>query len=99
MEDNCLIHNLAATRAAYAELGIRKTWWPANSPNLNPIENLWRLLKYRLGKQFLKTIDEARQYVQEEWEKIQIEDYTGYIKSMRARCEAVIAAGGGHTRW
>jgi hypothetical protein len=74
-------------------------FWLANSPDLNPIENVWQILKYRLGKRFPKTNAEVRQYLQEEWEKIEVDDYRKYIKSMRNRCWAVINAGGGHTKW
>ncbi|KAF2195176.1 hypothetical protein K469DRAFT_698739 [Zopfia rhizophila CBS 207.26] len=39
------------------------------------------------------------QYLKEEWDKIQMDDYRKYIKSMRERCWAVILAGGGPTKW
>ena len=73
--------------------------WPANSPDLNPIENVWRLLKYQVGKRFPKTEVEVRQYIEEEWEKLELNDFKKYIDQMRDRCEAVIAANGGHTKW
>ena len=99
MEDNASIHTSKATKEAEEALGIPKIWWPANSPDLNPIENVWQILKYRLGKRFPKTDSEVRQYLLEEWEKLSFSDYSKYIKSIRERCWAVIKAEGGHTKW
>jgi transposase len=45
MEDNASFHASKATTAAERELGLRKVWWRANSLDLNPIENVWQMLK------------------------------------------------------
>ncbi len=99
IEDGASIHRSRATILAEAELELETMWWPANSPDLNPIENVWQLLKWRLSKRYPKTEAEVRQYLQEEWEKISIEDYKKYISSMQERCWAVIQSGGWHTKW
>jgi transposase len=41
-----------------------------NSPDLNLIKNVWRLLKYWVGKRFPKIDKEVRQYIEEEWERL-----------------------------
>ena len=98
MEDNASIHTSQYTRGYHAYHGIIRMVWPAHSPDLNPIENVWRLLKYRIGKRFPKTDAEVRQYLLEEWDKMEVQDFMKYIESMPERCKAVIAANGGHTK-
>ena len=36
--------------------------------------------------------------LKEEWDRLELDDYIKYIDEMPERCEAVIAAKGGHTR-
>ena len=98
MEDNTIIHTSEATIAAFQVLGINKSWWLVNSPDLNPIENVWQLLKWRLAKRFLKTDARVKQYLKEEWEKIEVDDYKNYITSMKDHCWIVIKVGGEPTK-
>jgi transposase len=99
MEDGASIHTAKLTKSAHAERGVDRTWWPANSPDLNPIENLWRKLKYRVGRRFPRNEIQCRCYLKEEWDRLNVEDFQHYIKSMPERIQAVIDAKGGHTKW
>jgi transposase len=99
MEDGASVHTAKLTQSWHLYHGIIQMKWPANSPDLNPIENVWRLLKYRIGRRFPKTEVEVRCFIEEEWAKLTIQDFEKYIREMPERCKAVIAANGGHTKW
>ena len=46
---------------------------PAQSLNINPIENLWVHLKTKIGKRSPTNKNELIRFIKEEWEKIQLE--------------------------
>ena len=75
--------------------------WPAQSPDLNPIEHLWWELKRRLGKypEAPKSILELWERVEVEWEAIPREKCLELIKSMPRRVAEVLKAKGGYTKY
>jgi len=74
--------------------------WPAHSPDLSPIENLWANVKRRLmeRKQEIHKKD-LWNVIQEEWEATPKEYCKTLFASMPARLQAVIQAKGGHTKY
>jgi transposase len=50
-QDNAPCHVSKAARAHFSEKGIQLLDWPPSSPDLNPIENLWAIIKNRLKKE------------------------------------------------
>ena len=75
--------------------------WPSQSPDLNPIEHIWALIKKRIGQRTRPPSGmlELCQLVQEEWGKISVDDCRCVIDSMPRRVAAVIKAKGGWTRY
>jgi hypothetical protein len=106
MQDGAPSHSAAYTIDQLQERGIEPIFWPAFSPDLNPIETVWNKMKDWIelhhldlpaGKQ--RSYEQLRQIVKEAWEAIPEETLRRLVEGMRDRCEAVIMAEGGHTKY
>ncbi|KAG0751499.1 hypothetical protein G6F24_014269 [Rhizopus arrhizus] len=66
--------------------------WPPNSPDLNPIEHVWHLLKLRLSlhERTARNIDELWERVDSEWNKLDKDVCKSYIDSMPDPIAAVV---------
>jgi transposase len=71
--------------------------WPAQSPDLNPIENMWSLLKQRLYRDYdrpPKGMCEHWERIHQTWYKITKEECQKFIETVAERCRQVIKAKG-----
>ncbi|KAG1182388.1 hypothetical protein G6F35_015616 [Rhizopus arrhizus] len=75
--------------------------WPAQSPDLNPIEHVWHHHKLKLNVHDTKAkgVHELWEIIEKEWNTFTVDECRRYIDSMPDRCKAVINAKGGHTRY
>ena len=73
--------------------------WPGNSPDLNPIENLWSWLARRLGKLPITTHGELREALQREWEHVPRELLVTLSQSMERRLQRVLERDGAYTEY
>lgn len=62
---------------------------PAQSPDLNPIENLWSFLESKIRNHPITNKEELKKALQEEWAKIPLDYVQGLVESMPRRLEAV----------
>jgi transposase len=99
--DNDPKHTSNATKACLENLGIEVMEWPAQSPDLNPIEHLWWHVKNELAKfdESATGVEELWQRIQEVWDAIPEETCRALVESMPSRVAAVLAAKGGYTRY
>lgn len=73
--------------------------WPSQSPDLNPIEHLWGVLKRRIGGCRAKNKEELWSIIQNAWHSITPETCAKLVHSMGRRCEAVIKNKGATTKY
>lgn len=100
-QDNASIHKSNVTMNWLESQNIDVMPWPARSPDLNPIENLWGVLSRRVyanGRQF-SSISELRAAIQAEWDRIDQNLLNSLVNSMSFRCAAVLEARGKGTKY
>lgn len=103
MQDGASGHRAAATLADLESRGITVEKWPPFSPDLNPIETVWNWMKDyiedKYGLEEKPPTVKLRSYVTEAWNAVPESYLQDLLSTMPARCEAVIAANGRHTRF
>jgi hypothetical protein len=100
-DDNAKVHRIPAVNEWKEDNSISSLPWPAQSPDLNPIEHLWDVLDRRVrGRQNTpKNKTELMDVLVEEWQKIEPEILKNLVESMPRRIQAVIDAKGNPTRY
>jgi hypothetical protein len=68
--------------------------WPANSPDLNPIELLWAILKHSVAAYEPKSIDELKQVLLQAWDTIQQSTIDHLCMNFADRCQLCINVDG-----
>ncbi|GFX11403.1 transposable element Tcb2 transposase [Trichonephila clavipes] len=98
MDDNATCHRTLAVQDCLDSAGIQRLVWPARSPDLNPIENVWDALGRQVaGRNYpptnKKTLIRA---LTEEWDKLPQQLLDNVVQSMVRRVECCITLHGGH---
>ncbi len=78
--------------------GVGVLDWPANSQDLNTIENLWSIVKRKMRTKRPKNADELKAWRPETWASIPPQQCHKLITSMPRRIEAVIKPKGAPTK-
>ena len=73
--------------------------WPAQSPDLNPIENLWFVIENRLKHRVCSNEEELFEALQAQWQALEPELLAKLVGSMPKRCAAVIESKGYPTKY
>ncbi len=98
-QDLAPAHTAKGTKSWFNDHGVTVLDWPANSPDLNPIENLWGIVKRKMRDTRPNNADDLKATVKETWASIPPQQCHKLITSMPRRIEAVIKAKGAPTKY
>lgn len=74
--------------------------WPGNSPDLNPIENLWHIMGMKINEQRPTSYKTLTSIIEKVWyNDLALEYLRKLIDSMPTRLRAVIKNNGGPTKY
>ena len=91
-QDNDLKHTAKATLECFKRKQLNVLEWLSQSPDLNPIENLWYDLNIAVHQQNPSNLKELEQFCLEEWAKIPVARCAKLIETYPSRLTGVIGA-------
>ncbi|KAG2467933.1 TCB1 transposase, partial [Polypterus senegalus] len=97
--DNDPKHTAKISKKWLQDNSVNVFEWPSQSPDLNPIEHLWRDLKMAVHRRFPSNLMELERCCKEEWVKLAKDKCAKLVASYSKRLEAVIAAKGASTKY
>lgn len=99
--DNDPKHTASSTKQWLSDHKFSVLHWPAQSPDLNPIEHLWNEVERRLRNlpNPPRCREDLWEKIQDVWNSIETDVCTKLVGTMTERIRDVIKAKGGYTKW
>ncbi len=98
-QDNAKPHTAAITTAWLRSRRVRVLNWPACSPDLSPIENIWCIIKQKIRQRRPRTLQLLETYIRQEWDQIPTPKLQKLITSMPRCLQTVLKRRGDATPW
>lgn len=98
-EDNDPKHRSRICKNWKEENEVTVLPWPSMSPDQNPIENVWQLLKIKISKKKINTTMRLKSELTKEWNQLPIGLAENLVSSMKWRVAALIEAKGDYTMY
>ena len=100
MQDGAPCHTAKKVMKWLADKKIDVMEWPGNSPDLNPIENVWNIMKHEMQSCHISSVPLLQQRIKDIWVKeLTPEFFLNLAVSMPKRLQSVIKAKGHTTKY
>lgn len=100
VQDGAPVHTAKIVKKWLNDNKIDCFEWPAQSPDLNPIENMWYFMKSRLQNYPTRSIPQLKKALTDLWCRgIEMDSFIKFAESMPKRLQQVIARKGGATSY
>lgn len=98
-QDNDPKHKAHKTMSYFRQSRVKLMDWPPQSPDLNPMENLWSILDQKMDKSTVTNKTLLFEELIKTWEQLDQHYLQNLFESMPRGLQAVICAKGGHTKY
>lgn len=98
-QDNDPKHTAHYVKQWFLNNSVTVLGWPSCSPDLNPIENLWQVVKTKVSSLKISNFDNLYTETKKAWEGIPSSVCENLVSSMPRRCQAVIDNNGFATKY
>ncbi len=83
-QDLAPVHTAKGTKSCFNDHGVTVLDWPANSPDLNPIENLWGIVKRKMRDTRPNNAEDLKAAVKVTWASLHLSSVTGGLPPCHA---------------
>ena len=99
MQDSAPYHKDETVLSFLEEEEIAVTKWSPQSPDMNPLENIWTIIEDKAPNKNPQNIDDLWVFQKEEWESITTNFCKNLIGSCGRRCNEAIKYKGKFTKY
>ena len=100
-DDNAPAHRARTITNNLEQQGVEHLEWPAVSPDMNPIENVWAEMTHYMNNLDVGPTNllELRQVIDDAWHNIAVQTLASLVKSMPRRLETLRQSRRGYTKY